>query len=493
MRYLDPVILYRPQRNKSQIVPIFSYGTLDDQNRAVFYYRWIEARTYQVRRLETHEDPPKDQLPHLRSVRYKGRQKHVRGDFDRYLQVMPQDASFKVEMLLPDEDTAVSRYAKLDHEKQRLSPEYQKIVKNFCRILDAHFLDAEAAKLAGESLTLFFKGLSIGRSKSTFSFFMKGIKDTYDALGFYRSTYRGLRLHNFGFNDLLSYVRKLREAYPKSLQIDYDLVPGFKKLSARQLRGPSEPPPYTIPMSDGAFKGIPAPYLRIIKETMAHWVDKNQRMPMRSKQGKVQPSKVFSSGFVRGTTDEPVIVHEYGFRGDGRSPLVVLTSGGLHPNAIRHYESQRDQTKFEKYRRELERRAKDRYADLQNPHFDPWLHQHNYDAISVFLSVSRSPDVALSFINMGGGNGHIYVIRAVGAIDQEATFRRVQYGGERELSLPGGVDWQEIIAARPVVNGVPLDYCYYNTNNKWRLKEKAPQLKALRALMNIQIALDFDF
>ena len=312
----------------------------------------------------------------------------------------------------------------------------------------------------------------------------------YDALGFYQKAYGGLRFSNFGLADLIEYVKSHRTAYPKTIKIDYDLLSGFTKKSASQFGGPVADPPYAINGVEKTFKGIPEEYLKIIKESMKHWQTKNQNIPMRSQEGVVSPKKVLGSSFLAGKTDEPVIVHEYGFRGDGRSPMVVFHSGGLHPNAIRYYADAEGERKFEEHRKELFDRAEKQYQAHKMPHFDPWLHQHNYDAISAFLSVSRSPAVALRFINMGGGSGHIYLIRSVGAIDQESTFKTVQYPGESEISLPGGIDWDDIIAVRPVVGGEPANYCYVRENNKWRLKEKDVQDKAINAMMNIMPQLD---
>ena len=187
---------------------------------------------------------------------------------------------------------------------------------------------------------------------------------------------------------------------------------------------------------------------------------------MRSSHVVTHHDRVFRAPYRAGEDTEPVYVNLYGFRGDGRSALVTCHSGGLHPNAIRHYDSEAAQAKFERYRAKLNRRAQRTYEAHQTPHFDPFLHQHNYDKISVFLSVSQSPIVAKNFLQGGGGNGAIYLMRCTSAIDIEDTFQLPQYEGEKEIAIAGGVDWDDIIAFRPMVNSRLASHVFFRQGNQ---------------------------
>jgi hypothetical protein len=486
--YLSPSLLSVEPDKRTGAIPVFRYQLRLDSGELRTRYHWIlpAGTHFTVHEVEVLEDGGSPQRYQRKQLR--GAQVLARGDVDGLGDVLPAARTLKVEALLPEGTELQAWYAKiapLAHEQRRLEASYNLLRKSFIELMANHFGSLESALEVNDRARIqsHFKGLSVGKSLNPYGFFMKGIKTGYDALGFYRSTYGGLRLSDFGMTDLVEYVQKHRVAYPKSTRVEYDLVEGFQRVSTAPGKDPDPGEALTITGLSDTFTGIPAEYLKLIKDAMAHWRNTGAAMPMRSREGRYAPEQVLSGVFMDGLTDEPYVVHEYGFRGDGRSPLVIRNGGGFHPNAVRHFEKAEDRENFDKKRAELVERALAQYAGHGIPHFDPFLHQHNYDACNAFVSVSRATEVALGFVRMGGGNGHLYLVRSVGAIDQERTFQQVQYPGEMEISVPGGVDWADVIAVRPVVDGMPVDYCYVNTGNPWRAKERAVQDRAITRLM----------
>ncbi|EFI34707.1 hypothetical protein Dthio_PD2079 [Desulfonatronospira thiodismutans ASO3-1] len=497
--YKYPSLKFTSKEPKTSVVPLFYYVDVLEGGKSVERYEWIapNARnSFDVYNLGFFDNNSQQQLDigHYQNQAYKVTSLEM---LKKFKEVAPESHDLISEPMLPGKDDLeeqfISKVTQLQFEKEKIKGQWTHIVTAFTEILRNHFRKAAEEASLNHSLSNFFKGLTIGRSNTTYGFFMKGIKTAYDGLGFYKKTYSGLRFKNFGMNELISYIRSHRSAYPKNRSLSFDLVPGLTKISHSKTTRRTPTGPFTITsITDKGYKGLPREYMEHIERSMKHWTTHNQKLPFLKKQNVLKPGQVFQDRFMKGQTQRPRIVHEYGFRGDGRSPLVIYLSGGLHPNAVRHYDKEDARQKFEKYRSELNQRARDKYSGHLTPHFDPYLHQHNYDAISVFLSVSRSPEVALSFVNMGGGNGNIYVVRATGAIDQEGTFKRVQYPGEAEISVAGGVDWEDIVAVRPVYNGVPANYYYMNTRNKWHQKDKQVQSDVLAALMNISYDPDLD-
>lgn len=364
------------------------------------------------------------------------------------------------------------------------SSQYERYENAFIDVFMNHLEQAFQA-IATNNTKLFeslFKGLSVGRSYTPAGFFMKGIKSAYDTIGFYRKTYDSkLRLAKFELADLIDYVSQHRTAFPASWNLDFAVVPDITKIDKETFAGYARPGPHTIDVT-GTLKGIPDEYKMIVNDTLKHWKTTGLKMPFRRGQGDKPYDEVVRP------EGEVVLVSEYGFRGDTRSPLVLLQSGGLHPNAIRHFIDVTKQQEFEAKRDALIKQADEELGSHKHPHWDPFLHQYRYDAISVFLSVSKTPFVGFHFVNIGGGTGFVYLLRCLSAIDQEATFLKSPFH-ESEISVPGGVDWESVIAFRPVKDRVLADYCYYKTNNKWAEKEEELQKAAIHDLMHMQVPL----
>lgn len=494
--YRNPAIAHRASTSQGPAVPVFTFEELNLGSPAHHYW-WadFEGGPCRISHLFTALRPSEGikQQRQLVEVAVGGRSLHVSSGeaFRRLARLLPWDNTRKLEPLAPSpEEAGIDRFTTDRIGRSKLLDDLQQA---FCDLLVEHFQGALQAQSRGQSLAPYFKGLSIGTSLNPAGLFMKGVKTAYEGLGFRQHAYKGLRFKDFQLKDLIGYVSACRKGYPRSLALD--APPGWKRRSKAEFQEPCPVAPFSLPDIKPHDSRMPAEYLQLIKDSMAHWLveasngelkgAKKRLMPMKSGKGVIAPSEVFG-----GRNAEPVIVHEYGFRGDGRSPVVLSITGGMNANAVRHFEGA-SLIKAQKFREELEERARNDYDHHPSPHFDPFLHQHNYDAISVFLSVSRDPVVSHSFL-MGSrpANGFMYLVRAMGAVDQEATFKFVQYPGEQEISVPGGVDWEDIVAARPVIEGEPVDYCYFNEANRWRKspREREVQERALGALMLFQIA-----
>lgn len=469
----SPALVY----SKEAKIPVFSYR-LVGPDFTIARYRWLKSQGtsfsfYDAEILErgNHEGFERRTFRNERTKvkgHYKELEEVLRGNVER-------------DALLPDADKLVVRFGRevsLLHDELGVKEHHHAVVADFCRIVNAHF-DAGrgyAAVNDTERFAKLFKGTTFGRSRTIHAFFMKAIKSAHEAFGFYRKTYKLVRFSNFGMNDLVSYVRGHREAWPTSIRYDFQLIPGFRILFDKEVGEWDIKGPLSIPNVRKEQQTIPAEYLKLIKKTMGHWKTSNKLMPNQDNPQEYKPSEVIKS-------TKPVIVNEYAFRGDTRGPLVLFHSGGLHPNTIRYYEDTTRMTEFEGRRRDLLKKAKDLYGH-RRPHFDPYLHQHEFDAISVFLSVTRKLSIARSFaVDADTRKGYIYLLRCPGAIDQEATFAKAQHEGERELSIPGGLDWDDVIAVRPIRKGFPMPFCFVNDNNPWRAKERAIQDAGIYRLM----------
>lgn len=283
--------------------------------------------------------------------------------------------------------------------------------------------------------------------------------------------------------------------------------------------GPPDAGPFVIRVHSPSAPGIPQEYLDMMATARRHWVELQAKTPGTAVVPvPLQPDTRTTDKTFK--TSDIVIVHEYGFRGDTRPPPLLFESGGFHPNGIYWDPDDHDSDKI---RRELARliadaeatgdaseaqrlkgqkgyfesrvaaHAKLAHGKHKGAQFDPLLHvSEEYNALSVFLSVSRSPDVGSEFLVLRGkGTGFIYAMRCDSAIDQLATYThgKTQTNGtsgsgrEFEISVPGGVDWCDVIAYRAMTNSVLADHAFVNEANPWRAKETVLQDRAIAALL----------
>ncbi len=478
MPFIKPRIEYVDRTKKDEIIPVFACTLHWDAHEAVYeqvfgkaktnpagdieVYWWIKkfGAGFEVHNFAMSDKQLLYQGNEMRSGMLGPKSIHYYGDIAEFQKLLPASAATKLDLL--DFTDAELKNIKGSSEA----------IDIFCQTIIDHFSNARNLCALKEKAKMeqYFKGLTVGRSHTVLSFMMQAVKQAYTALGFYQKTYSGLRFSDFGMNDLIGYINGHKAAFRnRQLNVNIDVLKHMDlvKKEAPVFKKSALPSRLTIPGIK--TQTIPQEYLNVIKGALKYWRD-NPAIPL------------FTATGVRSTSipQDPVIVNEYGFRGDGRSPLVVFYSGGMHPSSLRYFT--RDVIGKAKSKVKAQDPARDWYHNL--PHFDPWLHQAGeFSDFSVFLSISTMPSVSLNFLEMfSGGNGYIYLIRAVGSVDQIATFTKTMYP-EGEISLPGGADWDDIIAIRPVSNSIPAKFCYFNEKNKWRAREKDIQDIAIQKLM----------
>ena len=477
--FIEPRIKYIAKTQENDIIPVFTckehwnpYEAIldsipgmkkpEDKGNPIYadiiHYWWMRqtGNQFTIHNVVTCEKKMNYQGVDLQPGNYKGAI-FFKGEIDQLKKVLPE-AEATIELAL------------LEFKESSFTKGYTEGTIIFCEIMLDYFRHAQQElNLKGQQgIEGYFKGLTLGKSHNIFGFLMLAIKQSYDALGFYQKTYSGLRVSAFGMRDLINYTDTHRKTYATGMQNrDIDVVKQMNMMKLDKIPSVKAPPARLTFSTSGGPPKLPDEYLRVIKEAMASWM-KTGALPRPTDTGKVTSLKPL----------EPVIVNEYGFRGDTRSPLVVHYAGGMHPSALRYYPNP-DPKKPNPVI------PNQRYNAM--PHFDPWLHQASQFAkFSVFLSISIDPLVAMNFLQtVGKGNGYIYVIRSVGAVDQIATFNQTMYK-EAEISLPGGADWESIIAIRPMNKGVLGKYCYVNAKNRWREKEKVLQDQAIYKLMSVK-------
>ncbi len=480
MAYIKPRIEYVDGPKKDEIIPVFACTLHWDTHEAVYeqlfgptktnpggeidVYWWIKklGNNFEVHNFAMSGKQLLYQGKELRAGIYGLKSIYFYGNMADFQKLLPA--------------SGVTRLNLLDFSDDELKniKGSSEAINIFCQTIIDHFSNARQLCLLKNQAKMdqYFKGLTVGRSHTILGFMMQAIKQAYTSLGFYQKTYSGLRFSDFGMKDLIDYINGHKASFRnKQLNINIDILKHMNMVKKDAPRFVKSTLPSRLTIPDIKNQTIPQEYLNVIKGALKYWRD-NPAIPLYTATGVRSP----------GIPQEPVIVNEYGFRGDGRSPLVVYYSGGMHPSSLRYYT--RDVLGKAKGKVKAQDPARDWYHD--NPHFDPWLHQAGeFSDFSVFLSVSTMPSVSLGFLNMfSGGNGYIYLIRAVGAVDQIATFTKTMYP-EGEISMPGGADWDDIIAIRPVSAGTPAKFYYFNERNKWRAREKDLQDLAIQKLMAV--------
>ena len=501
--YTNPELVYSKNKlHQGRVIPILRYLSKPVSHPESMVYQWIvktgsQFNIYTASIMNTTTD-----LEGFSLANFCGTQVKVSGDFKQLKEILDTSAMEVEPLLAFNADKVNATKPKMPHPHYQDNALDQKCT-DFVSMLSTHFGLAMVAifRRDEKALEKLFKGLTVGISKTEYGFLMKGLKSAYEKMniGANKRTYSGLRMTNFGIKDLVDYIRTHRNADSLLLgakdyeTVFYAQIPGFKKVKWDDPNLPGITKSLlSIPNIPQNFKGIPDTYLMEVAKSMKHWVDagqqKNTKMPFKNS---------FDQTGVKDDTDDelrhtdvikpamqPSIVHEYGFRSDTRSPLAIYGAGGFHANATRYYDKEDKLKAFEEKRDRLLSRAATTYGGHDSPQFDAYLHQHAYDAISVFVSVSRNPREAAKFVALfGGGTGYLYLMRCVGAIDQEASFNLLQYPNEKEISVVGTLDWDDIIAVRPIIDKKLPNYCYVNMNNPWMKNEMAVQWQAIGRLL----------
>ena len=286
----------------------------------------------------------------------------------------------------------------------------------------AEFQRAICRSWSGTDLTGLAKGLTFGQDQSSAGFLMKALKTGFDAIGEAMHAYSGLRVKGFTVDEVVSYMTKRATAQGVSV-VDGGLL-DFQ-----------ETPP-APGLNEDIAKQSDSRTLSYIKSGKKH----GGRFAYSAETDKTIPRE-----FTR--------VIGYGFRGDSRPPSAIKSAGGFNPNYTRP-----DQIEKAK----LDNAAQDQALNLES-----FLANQFYGG---YISVTRSYAVAKGFATgMGGttggrGPGWVYacfveggfIIPPASLTPQTFTLQNgkkaslmIKYN-EQEISMPGLLDWEDVVACRKV-------------------------------------------
>ena len=57
---------------------------------------------------------------------------------------------------------------------------------------------------------------------------------------------------------------------------------------------------------------------------------------------------------------------------------------------------------------------------------------------------------------------------------------------EKKNAIAGGVDWDDIIAFRPMVNSRLASHIFFRQGNPWAQRDRVEQVRALSALAHVE-------
>lgn len=253
------------------------------------------------------------------------------------------------------------------------------------------------------------KGTTFGTSLTSASFVMKALKTGFDAIGQPMAAYSGLRGADFTVEDVLTYLNK------RSAPIDATVFDGG--LLDFQEIGPM--PGYEAPYpQDPAAQGDPRliPYIASAKP-LPH----DPHFAYEAETGAVPFERVVG----------------YGFRGDSRPPSAIKNAGGFLPNYTRPAHIDKHKGK-----------AQDQALNLES-----FIGNQEYGG---YISVTKSVAVAKAFATGLGGTtdrnaGWVYACFVEGGfhLPKPGDHAWVIYG-EQEISMPGVLDWSDIVGCRHV-------------------------------------------
>ena len=253
------------------------------------------------------------------------------------------------------------------------------------------------------------KGPTLGTSLTSASFVMKALKTGFDAIGQPMSAYSGIRVANFTVEDVLAYL-KSRSAQVGAVVFDGGLLE-FEELGP----APGYEPPYA--------------------QDKANISDARTIPYIASGKAGGHKGQFAYPAETSGVPFERVIA--YGFRGDSRPPSGIKNAGGFLPNYTRakHIEDNKG-------------KAQDQALNLQR-----FIANQEYGG---YLSVTKSIAVAKAFATGMGGTtprnaGWVYACFAEGGflLPKQGDHAWVKFN-EQEISVPGILDWADVVGCRHV-------------------------------------------
>lgn len=259
------------------------------------------------------------------------------------------------------------------------------------------------------------KGTTFGTSLTSASFVMKALKTGFDAIGQPMSAYSGIRAFDFAVDDVLAYL-KSRSAQVGTTVFDGGLLE-FEEVGP----APGYEPPYvqdkanvsdarTLPYIASGKAGAHGGHFAYQKETSG--------IPFKR-------------------------VIAYGFRGDSRPPSAIKNAGGFLPNYTRPDH--------------IKKFSPTPFRQDQALNLERFIADQQYGG---YLSVTKSIAVAKAFATGLGGTtpraaGWVYACFAEGGFHLPAKGAPVPGGDwvkfhEQEISVPGILDWGDVVGCRHV-------------------------------------------
>ena len=150
-----------------------------------------------------------------------------------------------------------------------------------------------------------------------------------------------------------------------------------------------------------------------------------------------------------------VRVTAYGFRADTRSPVQVRVDGGFAPNATRDDRRKLAELPYKERMAQTDGQGKSKPV-IATPYsfLDNLSHQADWGSdYSGYVSFAKNTLNTLRFIPEPKGDeittAWIYVVKCRDAIDVAKSFNQPRYD-ENEISVAGGVEWEDIVGWRRV-------------------------------------------
>jgi hypothetical protein len=289
--------------------------------------------------------------------------------------------------------------------------------------------DAAAGGLAPGSLSGLVKGTAVGKSFTSASFVAKALKTGFDAIG--HSMAAKPKFTAWTIDDLLHYATRRAPAFHE---------PGLQDFQAFE-------PSAMYSYDNDPIMAFDDRHIEPIKSTLA---------------GPVRGGFTYENELrqLNGIMDYERIT-AYGFRGDARPPGFVKGAGGFLPNYTRPAHIEQHQEKLRNARRSGDQTALDEWNEAEGGALNLVKFLEDQTLMG-FVSASKSIAIAKRFATSrwvdglaqsGQVVGWIYACLMVGAIHIPRFFRTSRgMMAEQELTMPGMIDWDNVVACREVLH-----------------------------------------
>jgi hypothetical protein len=281
----------------------------------------------------------------------------------------------------------------------------------------------------------FAKGTTFGKSMTSASFVAKALKTGYDAVHLPMAAYSGAKVSSWSINDLKKYANKRHPGWKDAALVGFDAYAPNPRY---------ESPKYPKDQRR-ATDDRPLTYIRSLRA-----------------QG--HSGRFAYAAELNNLPEEFERVVCYGFRGDTRPPILVKEAGGFNPNYTRPdhiamHEASKGRISDDDYR-QREEGALDLQKFIQDQTFRG------------FVSTTKSVIVAKNFGTgyTGTSDGWVYVCFVEGGVHlPPATGLEGGHAwvlsSEQEISMPGLLEWEDVVGCRHVKRDGDFDGPVYLKQN----------------------------